>query len=858
MGSRGSRRSVSPTLSRRASSSGSNERDHFGSYGKASATSSADDDLDCVQSVPVGYDGSPAVKKSLTVMRTNTLASSKKLSKSFSPNSAPKRTFDSAVWLMDHRKAPQDMFRPLLSSVPTTTFGAGKGSNAHRPVLSRNSSITTSSNASSDHRATFGSCMDDDQERHNLASEWEATASSGIHEDIFMFDKLDELNEGPNYQQRSLSSTRTVPEEASSIENYVKNTRWDLDMGSSQTANQSSSDLASSFESGHGRMATCTRCRKLFNVDGCDHCEECTLRVGVFSVNPEIHTTEESHQQHDKPCIPSETCLAVPGCVEDSSETSLDHRPVIDEPPSDCSPGCPTQLAVDTTEDMKNLRENKRLHAIGDSSLGNSNDMSSHGVNVGNCQLAKSTFVVYDHFRDQNGKPNHGMPQCLSELYCQGNEFVRNISTSDSHKSTLSPSHNVDNIEGTGISVLLLQKSSSNTWPVAEGRPLAATSILCSEPYYTRHNDNTMRHIIQCDNLSVESSIDIGSSRQYDLRFEHLKSSKHGDLDKSQIGSTVNHQSIASVPDTSISVSSVSFFPRHDLNDACYPIADSENNAPRTIISAGEYGSSEDALSSAIDCWSVAQAIVNDDSEAVKDVVIQNQCADRIAYDDDLCSNMSLDADGNCIKMSEENVSAITNYAVDTSEHPHPCGANCCYSHQMQSEVVLVSDEANRLDDCSVSAIFEDVLVSATEAKIADLPNDEGLRKQIQRSFSLEEATDTILFCSSIIHDLAYKAATIALEHEQGSELAVAPRPTVMGIGKSFQRDDGVLKLPHRRTAKRNIARKRLERETVTETAEMQVITKDPVIVHSASEITRSSDSMKPPKVESKCNCTVM
>ena len=122
----------------------------------------------------------------------------------------------------------------------------------------------------------------------------------------------------------------------------------------------------------------------------------------------------------------------------------------------------------------------------------------------------------------------------------------------------------------------------------------------------------------------------------------------------------------------------------------------------------------------------------------------------------------------------------------------------------------------------------------------------------------MEEATDTILLCSSIVHDLAYKAATIALEHEQGSEFAVAPRSTVMGIGKSFQREDGLLKLPHRRTPRRNIRRKRLERETVTETAEMQVITKDPIIVHSAPEITRSSDSTKPPKIESKCNCTIM
>ncbi|XP_051186853.1 uncharacterized protein [Lolium perenne] len=729
MGSRGSRRSISPTLSRIASSSGSNERDRFGSYIKASATSSVDDDLDCVQSVPVGYDGSPAVKKSLSVMKTKTLASAKKLSKSFSSNSAPKRNFDSAVWLMDHRKAPQDMFRPLLSSVPTTTFVAGKGSNVHLPVLSRNSSITTSSNASFDHRATFGSFVEDGKERHNLASECEATASSGIH-DIFMFDKFDELNEASCCQQRSLSPTRSGPEVSSSIEDYVKGSTCDCDMESSQIANQSSSDVASSSESGHGKMASCARCGKLFNVmdvDGCHYCEECTLKFGVFSANPEIHTTEETHHQHHKLCIPSEACLAVPGCVEDCSEASLDHRPVINEPPSDCSSRCPTQLTVDTTEEvllrqrMKDLPENKRLHTIVDSSVGNSNDTSSNGVNIGGCQLAISTYVAYDHFRDQNDNLNHGMPQGLSELYCQGNEVVSDIRTTDSHKSTWPPSNKVNYTEGTGISVILLQKSSSNTWPVLEGRPLVATSILCSEPYYTRDNDNLISHINRCDSSSVTSSVDVGSSRQYEVHFEHLKSSKHGDCDKSQIGSTVSHQSIASVSDMSISDSSVSFCP---LNDACYPIDNSENNASRIMISAEEYGSCKDALSSAIECWSVAQAIVNDDSETARDVVIQNQSADRMAHNDDICTSMSLDADGNCIKISEENV-AITNYAADTPEHPHPWGENCCYRHQMQSEVVLVSDEANRLDDYFVSTISEeDVQVSATEAKIANLPND--------------------------------------------------------------------------------------------------------------------------------------
>ena len=99
-GSRGRRQSMSPTPSRRASSSHSIERDRMSSYSKASATSSGEDDLDSMQSVPNSYSSSPAVKKSLAVMKTRTIASSKNLSKNFTPSSVPKRSFDSAVWLM--------------------------------------------------------------------------------------------------------------------------------------------------------------------------------------------------------------------------------------------------------------------------------------------------------------------------------------------------------------------------------------------------------------------------------------------------------------------------------------------------------------------------------------------------------------------------------------------------------------------------------------------------------------------------------------------------------------------------------------------------------------------------------------
>jgi hypothetical protein len=131
----------------------------------------------------------------------------------------------------------------------------------------------------------------------------------------------------------------------------------------------------------------------------------------------------------------------------------------------------------------------------------------------------------------------------------------------------------------------------------------------------------------------------------------------------------------------------------------------------------------------------------------------------------------------------------------------------------------------------------------------------DGSREKTKRCFTLEEATDTILFCSSIVHDIAYKAATIGLEHEQKSELASSPRPAVTMVEKSTPKGDSSLKLPHRRIPKH---RKKLEGGASTGTAKMEVVAKDPVPVHLVTDLSRTSDSIKPPKLESKCNCAIM
>nr|TKW25043.1 hypothetical protein SEVIR_3G090500v2 [Setaria viridis] len=883
---RGRRQSMSPTPSRRASSSHSNDRDRSSSYSKTSVTSSAEDDLESMQSIPI----SPAVRKNLSVMKSKTIASPKKPSKSFSPSSAPKRSFDSAVWLMDHRKAPQDKFRPLLASVPSTTFGAVKGDDGHSSILSHNSLLTTSSNLSSEHGVTSGPCMGDDQEQIDVVGECEATPSSIIHEDISMFDKLDGLNEGPSIH--SLSTTRSGPECPSSVK-YAGSTIEGLIMETIRIS-QTSCNVVSSVKVQHTKMATCTRCGKSFNAieDGeeVNFCEECALVGEVLFVDPKIQTLEEAHQQdhktrNSKPCGASEAPHITPDCIEDIKKSSLDNQLVNDETQAGCLQKCPqSQSTMDTTERMlsqrhgENVAENLRPHDIGDSPLGNSIDISSHQCSIGDCQQKEPTSVIEcDILRDQTANHHNEVSKCLLESMHGSIEFVSDTLTIDSSHEMGSVDHlnlKAENIEGAGISLLLLQKSSSNKWPVVEGRPLAATNVLCSEPYYTRDNVSTVKRTIGWDSSSATSSIDQGSSRQ-SVHLERLKSSNRYDFERSQISSTVSCQSIASVSDVSTSNRSVSVCPRSNaIVDTGFLTDNTESSASRSMICTEELDEScKYTLSSAIECWSAAQAIVNDDIDSFGVVAVQNQSTGGMAYKDNSSANscssaikthsnisLYLPPEESCIQKTEECTSAIIQCcSVGTPEYPDDeCGID---NYQMQFEAVPTSNEANRLDDGCVSVISEEnVLISATEDNTMELSEESlatvhGSREQTQKCFTLEEATGTILICSSIAHDIAYRAATIGLEREEQLELASAPRPTVTMVGQSISRGNSSLKPPNKRMPRH---RKRSEGGTVTETAKMEVVIKDPVPVRVVPESLRTSDSMKPPKVESKCNCAIM
>ncbi|EYU22568.1 hypothetical protein MIMGU_mgv1a019123mg, partial [Erythranthe guttata] len=180
--SRNGRQSMSPTASRSVRSLSGHERDPFSFNGKSSFASCGDDDVSSSdRSAPRSIGAYPSY--------TNTAMSfSKKPAKSLS-SSAPKRSLD-----LDRKGPPQNMFRPLLSSVPSSTFYAGKASGNHQSRTSMNSSITTSSNASSD-QATGGAhgTEESEQNREDMTSDCVKGLYPDVDDEVFDMELADAL-----------------------------------------------------------------------------------------------------------------------------------------------------------------------------------------------------------------------------------------------------------------------------------------------------------------------------------------------------------------------------------------------------------------------------------------------------------------------------------------------------------------------------------------------------------------------------------------------------------------------------------------------------------------------------------------
>ncbi|KAL2991314.1 hypothetical protein AAZX31_11G252900 [Glycine max] len=858
-----SRQSMSPTASR----SSSHDRDQFSSRSKGSIASSGDDDLESLQSITVGSLDRLSSRRGGSFSTNRTPAISKKPARIASPSSAPKRSFDSAIRQMD-RKIPQNMFRPLLSSVPSTTFYAGKANSAHRSLVSRNSSVTTSSNASSDQGTTFA--LDTEGSDHNqddMANEVDKILYPDIHEEMFAFDKIDALNanikqemnrESVDILQSETRNPKTVfgPIES---EDSISHIRIDTRVNESSEISHAKGDISEtgSFEN----TALCSHCGCCYevtnqpekNIGLCPECKITLLRV-----------------------IIPETTLAV------SENSSL--------------------ITTNMPKEEKSLPETNQLMVA--SELPQETNMGNlrfpHGEQNAEENQTSCRELNQDHSQ------NSPLPNSLTDggRQTSGNQLEMNqsgvdykkpdIEFGDQHHRSDRPNLNMDPMEGTGISVLL-KRSSSNKGPVVQGRTFTATTISYDDLSLARDSVSSFRSSTRPGSYSASSSIDLSSSRQTEFRVQRQLSGRKLDVD-------CGYDSRIKPPSTASSFSGASIHSRQELGLATRETSGSTEcgsveEVPRVLQ---EMQASENTVADVIDASSTDLVVEEDKFEHDDSSRVNNACNPELLSqaDDNLVTSFQNHED--CI--SPENVDDNPNNARDVSDTETSAKAPELSSHDKQDVQNSNVNELDALVTTNCSTITESEIegenncennigmanddlskstlddfrepsndchaVSVSEVNVSESHRIEGSTVTVEcqgagntRSLTLEEATDTILFCSSIVHDLAYKAATIATEKEcsnpfEGSE----PTVTLLGKANSDRKDSR-----NRPTSKRTLK----SQKTKTKQRRVETDVKipsgktendeniDESFTHNVG-LPNKVDSMKPPKLESKCNCIIM
>ncbi|KAI3730849.1 hypothetical protein L1987_62028 [Smallanthus sonchifolius] len=789
--SRNRRKSMSPTASRNISSS----------HNKGSIASSADDDVESLPSITVdGSDRSNSRRvSSYRNNNYNKVPSPQKPSRTVSSSSAPKRSFDMALRQMDHRKSPQNMFRPLLSSVPTSNLYAGKTSPAW------NSSVTTSSNASSD----LGTSGPHDIEENELNDD---EATSGItkvpdsivdDEVIFMYEKPDSLHEDTG------NVTHDISPNGDRFENLVQR-------------DTATSVVLDDFN-GQDEMLVCSRC-------GCEY--------SVIT-----HTEDEiklclNCQKSTSSSTVSDTMTSIVAVASSEAESTM----------------------LDIDHELVNPTTTPQLTLV--------KDESSELTCKGESQSEQHEDLVKNREEHELTQLNHDVISQPSLSYSDtGGEQIQH--TVDFPKSK------VDYLEGGCISIML-KRSSSIKGHVTRSSNFSASSISYDALSY----------------MSASSSVDCGprlqsqlSSRKSDIEnykydpvnVKHRRSmsslsgtSSHAFHPSSVGTSTLDSFEVPIVRVERDVTDSASVGPQENPseNDTCTENVDSEE------VVLPELLNDEEPASFKVSVASVERDVVNSASVGPQENASENNtCTENvdlgspeILNDEEPASFLKVEGSGKdtnalmtCIveegtsltagvdsaDVTEVQLGALSEGEVDHTSSSSPASQ---HSAAVSKDMTVSAMDLNTSNHSS--SIIEESIV---------LVEGEGGTKG--RSLTLEEATETILFCSSIVHNLAYEAATIAMEKETPPEPPGNNDswPLVPAVTKSYS---GRKDLQSRKTSKRSSKSQKMRRKTMEGDT-----MKAPNSINSGEETdlpktrivhSNNKENTKPPMLESKCNCRIM
>lgn len=409
------------------------------------------------------------------------------------------------------------MFRPLLSSVPSTTFYGGKASSTHRSLISRNSSVTTSSNASSDQGTSFAPDAEgSDHHQEEMVIESRNVVYPDVQEEVFAFDKVDAFSKGIGCHTDDGSLHFQRPD-------FEKGPTIECASGDSEEFSRRDIDM---------EIGSASDFKEVNSLENTKVCSKCGCRYRVIeTVEKDINLCPECSRQEN--LVPANTTETTIVAAEDSPVPSMsiceEYKPFDEPEPLMAVPEPQTQVTEIVEERVSRHEDNVRK---GQTSSCEQSHIYSQASSLTRSVMEGGEQSIAN--QQGTGQPSisYGLPD--------SDTGDRQLPHANDY-----PSLKVDVSEGAGITILL-KRSSSSKGPVVQGRTFIASTITYGDLSYARDSANSFRSSIGHGSTSASSSVDFNSARQLETRFHRQSSSKRSDMESYRYDINTRPQSTGS------------------------------------------------------------------------------------------------------------------------------------------------------------------------------------------------------------------------------------------------------------------------------------------------------------------------
>lgn len=391
-------------------------------------------------------------------------------------------------------------------------------------MISRNSSVTTSSNASSDQGASVAHETEgSDHHQDDMTSDGGKVLYPNVQEEVFAFDKVDAQDEEVELDRHDKTSNLRIggvdidPAIACNPDACGDFNHHGIDVEINPTSNALSAQGDSSEVGSYENTRLCSKCGVRYRV--------------IEPIERDIYLCTDCRKQNDlATVINPETIMIV---AENSSMLSMkiseEIKPFDELKPPMNIPELPSEVI-----DMVEHRVSEQEQNIVQSPTSSSEQSQKYSRENSLVRSLMEGGEQRLNYAQEMGQPS--VVSDLSDRETIGQQLLISNDYSDAK---------VDSSEGAGIS-LLLKRSNSRKGPVVQSRTFTATNIPYEDLSYARDSGNSLRSSIGHGSGSVSSSIDFNSSRQSETRVQRQLSGRKSDMENYRYDVNTKPQSIGS------------------------------------------------------------------------------------------------------------------------------------------------------------------------------------------------------------------------------------------------------------------------------------------------------------------------